>query len=412
VRSIALAAPPDALVLDPSGAPAFVASAGAATVSVLDLARGRVWRAVPIAAPGTLAALALALNPATHHLFVATDLPGPAGVVQMLDGRTGVRLASVPVGQSASALAVDARHRHVLVADNSAGTLTLLDTHSGASLHTIPLGLLPLALAVDVEHNRAFVVGPAASGDPLVDMLTGGTGALVGVLDTRSGRLIDRLPVGSRPQALGLDPRSGRAFVACAGDDTVRVLDTRRGVPLLTVTLDAAPSALAMDARRGRVFVVSAAAGTLSLLDAQTGALLATRRIDPVASAAYARPDALAVDEARDRLYLSTSRPREQGPRGPTLRGNGTLYVLDAVTGALWRRITVRVAPQAIAVEEDSGRVVVVNRGGVVMRLPDGWNEPWLGRLRTWLPWLGRLAPPAPSITRVAGSVSLIDGTP
>jgi DNA-binding beta-propeller fold protein YncE len=244
------------------------------------------------------------------------------------------------------------------------------------------------------------LVGPEA----VESMIAG----LVGVLDTRTGALLRVTVVGSGPEALALDPKAGRAFVACAGDDTVWVLDARSGALVRTITLDVAPTALAVDARRGRVYVASAATGTLSLLDAASGALLRTLRIDPridpLAGVAYA----LAVDEARDRVYLSTSGPLEQGPSGLVPRGGGTLNVLDARTGTVLRRIAVGAAPQAVAVEAGSGRVVVVNRGGAVMRTPDGWGEPWVGRLRAWLPWLGRFTKPVPSLTHVPGSVSLI----
>jgi DNA-binding beta-propeller fold protein YncE len=407
VRSIALDAPPDAVLLVPRSERAFVAGTG--TVSFLDLAGGRMQRYVPVGEPSTLAPLALALDPLTRHLFVAsrTDYPAPS-VVQMLDSRGGARLAAIPVGHEASALAVDARHERVLVADETDGTLSLLDARTGALLRTTPLGLLPVAMAVDEHAARAFVIGPASSGAALPFTGDGEMAGLLSMLDTASGTLIRLTQVGSGPSAVAVDQTTGRAFVACAADDTVRVLDARSGALVRTITLDAAPSALAVDARRGRVYVASASAGTLSLLDARTGALLRTLRIDPSASLAYTLPDALAVDETRDRVYLSTWGPLEQGASGLTLRGDGMLYVLDARSGAVRRQIAVGVAPQAIAVDEASGHVVVVNRGGVVSRMPDGWGEQWLGRLRSWLPWLGRFATPAPSLIRVPGSVSVI----
>jgi DNA-binding beta-propeller fold protein YncE len=411
VRPIALDAAPDTVALDPGASRAFVASARAGAVTILDLSRGRVLRRVPVGAPTTLAPLALALAPHTHHLFVAdrTDLPVPS-VVEMLDSRGGDRLATVPVGQEAAALAVDARHERVLVADETDGTLSLLDTRTGTLRRTVPLGLLPLALAVDARANRAFALGLASAGAvPLSAVIAGGLAGLLGVLDTRTGALLHVTAVGSGPSALAVDPVSRRVFVACAGDATVRVLDASSGAPLRTVRLDAAPSALAVDARRGRVYVASAAAGTLSLLDARSGTLLHTLRLDPFASVAYALPDVLAVDEARDRVYLTTYGPLEQVDGALALRGEGTLYVLDARTGAPLRRIAVGVAPRAIAVDEASGRVVVGNGGGMVLRAPAGWGEPWIGRLRAWLPWLGHFATPAPVLARVPGSVSVIE---
>jgi DNA-binding beta-propeller fold protein YncE len=413
VQAIALDSPPDAMAVDPRTDRAVVGSAATGTVSLLDLTRGRVLRTVPLDHPDPLVPLVLARDPATHHLFVAsrTDRPGPS-VIQMLDDRTGARLASLAVGQMANTLAVDARHGRVLVADAAAGTLSLLDARTGALQRTTPLGLLPLAVAVDERTARAFVVGPVNADVPAQPAQPGGWDyGLLGVLDTRSGALLGRIPVGSGPTALAVDAQRGRVVVACTGDATVRLLDARSGTSLRTVRLDAAPAALAVDERRGRVYAVSAA-GTLSLLDARTGAPLVTRRIDPTADPSFALPDALAVDEARDRVYLSTWGPLTWVNGVLTLRGDGTLYVLDARTGAVLRRMAVGVAPRAVGVDERSGQVVVVNGGGQVLRPPADWGALWIGRLRQWLPWLGRGAAPQPTTERVPGSVSLIGGAP
>ncbi len=409
LQTIALDDVPDAVALDPGAERAFVASASAGTVSLLDLAQGRVLRRVRVGTPGTLAPLALALDPATHRLVVAdrTDAPVP-GRVTLLDSRSGAPIASIQVGHEAAALAVDARHGHVLVANETDGTLSLLDGRSGTVLHSVALGLLPLALALDEHRAHAFVIG-ALGADAIAAPAVLATGGLLDVLDTTSGTLLARTPLGSGASELAVDAVSGRVFVACAGDRTVRVLDARSGTPLGTVALAAPPSALAVDARRGRVYVISAAAGTLSLLDARSGRLLGTWRVDPFASSAYALPDALAVDEARDRVYLSTYGPLDLGQQGLTLRGGGTLYVLDARTGAVRGRIAVGVAPQALAVEAGSGRVVVVNAGGDVLRSAGIWAAPWFGSLRAWWPWLDRLAPPGPASVHVAGSVSVVD---
>jgi DNA-binding beta-propeller fold protein YncE len=123
VQAIALDSPPDAMAVDTRAERAVVGSAATGTVSVLDLTRGSVLRTVPLDHPDPLVPLVLARDPATHHLFVAsrTDHPG-SSMIQILDDRTGARLASVSVGQMANALAVDARHGRVLVADAAAGT--------------------------------------------------------------------------------------------------------------------------------------------------------------------------------------------------------------------------------------------------------------------------------------------------
>jgi YVTN family beta-propeller protein len=227
------------------------------------------------------------------------------------------------------------------------------------------------------------------------------------VLDTRTGALLRTLPLAGEPDTLVVDERTARVFVANRGAGMVSVLDAHDGTLLRTVTIGGQPTALAVDERRGRVYVVDGGAGTLSLLDAHSGRLLCTVPVDPTPNPDYALPDALAVDAARDRVYLSTWGPLAQGPGGLTLGGPGTLWVLDARTGTVRRRLTVGVAPQAVAVDERSGRVVVVNGGGVI-RAPQSWLTAWTQQARAWLPWLGRVAPAPPTPACVPGSVSVI----
>ena len=187
------------------------------------------------------------------------------------------------------------------------------------------------------------------------------------------------------------------------------MLDAHDGTLLRAVTIGGQPTALAVDERRGRVYVVNAGEGTLCLLDARSGTLLHTVPVDPTPNPDYVLPDTLAVDAARDRVYLSTWGPLVRVQGGLTVRGAGLLSVLDARTGALLRRLTVGVAPQAVAVDQRSGRVVVVNAGGVV-RAPQSWLTAWTQGARASLPWLGRVAPSPPPHALVPGSVSVIDG--
>jgi YVTN family beta-propeller protein len=414
VSTIPLRQRPDSIVLDPRTGRAFVGDATAGTVSVLDLAHARLVRTVRVGGACPLAPLALTLDSVTHRILAATCGDANAlGVVQMFDSRSGTRLAAVHAGHGVSALAVDSRQGHVFVADDADDTVAMLDALSGAVLHTTPVGVVPLAVSVNERTARLFVVGPSGPArsalGPRAASYSGASG-LLSVLDSRSGALLRTTPLGGGPSALAVDERTARVFVANSNDGTVSALDAHNGTLLRTITIGDQPTALAVDERRGRAYVVDADAGTLSLLDATGGTLLRTVRVDPTPSLAYPLPCALAVDEARDRVYLSTWGPLVPAHNELTLRGMGTLYVLDARTGTVLRRIAVGVAPVAVAVEEVSGRIVVVNYGGVVARNTDGWSEQWTRRLRAWLPWLGRLAAPASPSIRVPGSVSMIDG--
>jgi DNA-binding beta-propeller fold protein YncE len=417
VHTLTLGAAPDALALDASGGSAVAGSVSGGTLSLLDLTRGRVLRTVRVGPPRTPAPLGLAIASSWHHLFVT--VPGDAqtpGVVQMRDSRTGSLLRDIQVGDNPRALAVDARRGRVLVANAGDGTVSLIDARSGALLRTTALGLAPLAVAVDERTAHAFVSGPAVPGAVTLPTWEGSTregsapAGLLSVLDTRTGALLGSTALGTWAAILAVDERTARVFVAGGFPGTVSVLDARNGTFLHATTLGGQPAALAIDERRGRVYIVNGDNGTLSLLDARDGALLRTVHVDPTPSLVVTLSYALAVDEARDRVYLSTRGPLLSASKGLTFQGCGTLYVLDASTGMVLRRIGVGVAPIAVAVEKGSGRVVVANGGGdVLVRQADDWLVQGVQRLRAWLPWLGDIAARPPQVSHVPASVSLLD---
>lgn len=169
-------------------------------------------------------------------------------------------------------------------------------------------------------------------------------------------------------------------------DDTVSVLDSHTGRVLRTVRVGDAPVALAVDTRRRQVFVVSAGDGTLSVLEARTGRVLQTLRLDRGADALVADPYALAVDAARDRVYVTA-----RGWLAPSgvYEGCGTLYVLEARSGAELQTISVGVAPLAVAVAERARRRAQWGRPGPCHQQRGAGPGPAAGRVVA-----GAAAPP------------------
>ena len=88
------------------------------------------------------------------------------------------------------------------------------------------------------------------------------------VLDTRTGAAVRTVSVGRSLDAIVVNARTGRAFLADSGAGAVHVLGTRRGGYVRTVRVGAEPL-VAVDARRQRVVVASATG--LSVLDARSG---------------------------------------------------------------------------------------------------------------------------------------------
>jgi DNA-binding beta-propeller fold protein YncE len=396
-QTFPLAALPTALAVDAASQRAFVLTDDG-SLNIFDLAHPHMLRALHLPGPSSPSST-LALDSRTHRLFVADPV---AGSVYVLDSRSGALLTTVSVGQGTIALAVDAHHGHVFVANAGDGNVSMLDGRRGALLRTTAVGLAATALSLDPRAGRIFAGGwgqmPNASGGSDVGQ--------AGVLDSRSGTLVRTIPLGPGLMALAAVPSTGRIFVACASDSTVRVFDTRRGALLRAVRVGAAPWSMAVDEPAGRVFVATAGDHSLSTLDARTGRLLHTTRLDGGSNPLATDPYAMAVDAARDRLYVAQWGRLDVSGH---FESRGTLSILEARTGALLRRIAVGVTPQAMAVDETSGRLVVASGGGEVRRPADVWPALGLGWLRSWLPWLGHLVPRPPAADWVPSSVSVIE---
>jgi hypothetical protein len=268
--------------------------------------------------------------------------------------------STLPVPGAPQVLALDS-HLHVLIVGTSQG-LVLLNSCSGTPLRpVVPAGGIPLQVAVDEGAGTALVLVSGLTGAelirifdikqsrwvrPNVQLQSGAvptalmvpSGTHLGLIldpadftlwavDTRSGKVrhkITNLPHGLTA-AIGMDVKRHRAFVGSTGPNQVTVIDTTTWT-LVKKTLLAGPSgwpwALAVSVATGRVFVATQDnsgrhAKALSVLDTSSGALVNS------VSLQFA-PQALAVDEQRELLYVAT-----QGTGGH----QGPMLVLDAHNG-------------------------------------------------------------------------------
>jgi DNA-binding beta-propeller fold protein YncE len=316
-------------------------SADGGSVSVVDLRNGTVVRRVAVGDDPR----AIAVDEQDGRVFVAND---DDASVSVLDARSGVPLRTTRVGPGPRALAVDAPSHRVFVVSAGDGTVSMLDARSGVLLRTIHLDAAP---AYGSTTSRVIV---PSFGSVAVAALGGrvfvGSGQAVAVLDARSGRVLRTVVVTEAVRHLVADPRAGHVFIA--GDTGVSLLDARHSWSLRTITAGGHPSALAVDARRGRVLVAN-----MGVTD--TNGL-------------------------------------------PT--GAGRVDIVSALDGAVLRSVPVGVAPSALAIDERTGRAVVVNAGGPV-HVPSLWD--WLPRwLVRRLPFLSSLQ--APGTHTVPGSISVL----
>ncbi len=410
---------PASIALDERTGVAFVADNNG--VSVVDVHHGSLLRHIADTAPDHNA---IAVDLRAGHAFVV----GPdAATLSMLDARDGRLLRTVVVHRDGYGVpdeslqsVVDVTHGRVVVVGYGSDTLvSVLDSHSGAVLHTTAIPGSPGGTAVDTLGQRAFVLAFDSLGSSTIN-----------AIDTRSGALLRTMALGtpnSTAPALGItaDGRSRRIAV----DDmrgNVRVFDDRTLHLVFNVNVGPLPGILAIDPRHGYLLAPSPISDSISVLDPRRGALLRRMNLaagppsgaassvgaNPVAAVmAYATvargsPQALTVDDLTDHVLLTRTHYFYNPSDFRPLLDGGSVMMLDVTTGATIRSVPAGVNPVAVAVDHASGRLLVVDAGGVTLTHdpdPWGWTPDWLRRLLPGLP------KPASHVRAVSPALDVID---
>ncbi len=234
-------------------------------MSIVDATHGRLLRTVPAGAGPQ----ALAVDDRRGRVVVMTH----SGAT-ILDVATGALRATVRLGQVPCALAFD-RHTGqaflgVGVSRGNPTTVYRLDVATGTLV-----GQTVIPYQATSSDDACPLAADAAAGRVLVfhtPYYMGGS-AFFSLLDSHSGHrlLTDALNPDETYQgasaALAVDERAGHFLVSMGLDRKVRVLDARTGRLVRVVRVGRGPQALAVDERLARVFVANLGDGTVSIFD-------------------------------------------------------------------------------------------------------------------------------------------------
>lgn len=316
--------------------------AGAAVVVACLVAWSFVARSLATTGP-VLTTVAVGMYPSAIAIDSAAGralvLNSYDTTVSVIDEATGTVVATTTVGSNGGAhpqaIALDSRLGHAFVSTDD-GEVSMLDSRSGRLLRSVRVGSGLGAIAVSERTSRAFVADVDA-----------GT---IAVIDTAAGTLLRMVPVGPFPVAIVCDARSGRAFVADQGDGTIVVLDTRSGRLLRSVPVGDAPEDLALSDRFGEL-LVAGAHGSLVGLDTMTEVVRFTRA--PLGQGSRASGLLVAADD----------------PTGFALVGRGArILEIDPRTGASRGSIRLPSAITALAPDSRTGWLLATLRGPVDTR--------------------------------------------
>ncbi len=168
------------VAVDPVRDLVYVTNSEDNTVRVVDGGTNTPVTSVPL--PFT--PRALAVNPVTHRIYVATS-----GGVSVIDGASNTVIADIPVSTSPQGIAVNpATNRVYLVVDGSDRSLNVIDGGTNQVLATVNLGITSHRVAVNPVTNRIYTANNATTA---LYMINGINNAVMG-----------QLPVGHYPEGI------------------------------------------------------------------------------------------------------------------------------------------------------------------------------------------------------------------
>lgn len=186
----------------------------------------------------------IALDRATGHIFVVEGEPAS---ITVIDPKSDTSVATIKTGEKLEYVVADGRGS-IFVAGEANGDLLKIDarTNKIAARWATPGCTSPHGLALDTRGHRAFM---------------GCANSVMMIVDTRSGRLVAKLPIGLGNDAVAFDPIRRRVFSSNGRDGTITVYQQQapdRYVPLAPIETQISARTMALNPRTGWLFVPAA----------------------------------------------------------------------------------------------------------------------------------------------------------
>ncbi|MEV6941716.1 beta-N-acetylglucosaminidase domain-containing protein [Streptomyces sp. NPDC051172] len=247
---IAVGANPGEVVVSADGRTAYAANQGSNTVSVIDVAAGKVTATVAV---GRVPA-GLALTPDGRKLWVAdyTD-----GTVQPVDTTTLTAGTPVPVGSGPENMAITPDGRTLYVANIHDNTVSPVDLGTGKAETAVPVGPSPFNVVAAPDGRTVYVSGSG--------------GSTVTPINTATNDTEPTLLVTGQAYGLALSPDGRTLWVSPSNGDSVTPVDTITGAPGKQIPVGKSAFDVALNWNGTTAYVTTADENALVPIDTASG---------------------------------------------------------------------------------------------------------------------------------------------
>lgn len=242
---------------------------------------------------------------------LAAVTSGQDDSVRLLDVANGSETARIPVGKGPDAALWDPASRDVLVMNAEGGSISVVDPRTAKVVKTIPVKPALELGALVGPHELA--VNDEEAGE-------------VELVDLQQGKLTDSIKLTGceAPTGFAYDLADGLSLSACR-NGVAALLDMKTNRVRQLLPIGQGPDGALYDARRKRFIVPCGRSGTLSLFDVRGGQVTPAGTVQTEASARTAT-----LDPVTGRVFLPSAKfmPTEAGKRPGIAPGSAHLLVL------------------------------------------------------------------------------------
>lgn len=236
---------------------------------------------------------------AAKYLYVA-NFSGNA--VSIMDITTRVVVATIPVGNSPSGVAVNADGSKAYAANSYGNSVSFIDVAKKKVSATVHVGRKPSAVVVTTDGSTLYVANEksnsvsvvstavpgvtqtVAVGKAPVALAVNSSGTQVYAVDSRdndvsiintSTNRVTKVAVGNNPSGIAVNESGTLAYVTNQDDNTVTVIALSTNATT-TVAVGNAPIGVAVNPSGSRVYVANNSDNTVSVIDADSNRVLHT----------------------------------------------------------------------------------------------------------------------------------------
>jgi YVTN family beta-propeller protein len=254
---------------------AYVANAGANTVSVIDTTTNTVVGSA--IAVGTLP-VGVAVTPDGSQVYVTNVLDDTVSVIATASNT----VTTIPVGLAPFGMAMTTDGSTVYVANSGSGTVSVIDTASNMVANTYTVGVDPTGIAVTPDGSKVYV---ANSGN--------GSGNTVSVIV--QGVVGSPITVGTAPQGLAVTPDGSKVYVANNQSNNVSVIDTATETAAAPFAVGTNPEGVAVSPDGSTVYVTNNVSNNVSVIATSTNTVTTAVPVGTTPNSAAVTPDGTKV---------------------------------------------------------------------------------------------------------------------